>query len=87
MDLGLTGKTVVVTGGGRGIGKEICLTFAREGANIVIADIDERSACETADEVQALGVESLGIALVMKCLMKWICPLLSNCLAAGLPMS
>ncbi len=36
----LGGKTAIVTGGARGIGRETCLTFAREGANVVIADLD-----------------------------------------------
>jgi len=46
-------KVVVVTGGAKGIGKQIALTFAREGANIVIADIIEME--ETARAVGELG--------------------------------
>lgn len=39
MDLGLAGKTAIVTGGGSNIGRAISLTFAREGANLVIAEL------------------------------------------------
>ena len=35
MDLGLKGKTVIVSGSGRGVGRAIAKTFAEEGANIV----------------------------------------------------
>jgi 2-hydroxycyclohexanecarboxyl-CoA dehydrogenase len=44
MDLGLAGKSVVVTGGGSNIGRAIVLQFAAEGANITIGDIDTGSA-------------------------------------------
>src|SRR6202000_3433177 len=40
MDLGLAGKTVIVTGGSGGIGRGLVLEFAREGCNVVSADID-----------------------------------------------
>ena len=36
MDLGLKGKTVLVTGGGAGLGAGICEVFAQEGANIIV---------------------------------------------------
>lgn len=48
-------KVAVVTGGGRGIGRTICLTLAREGADILVADIDAAAAQAVADEVVALG--------------------------------
>jgi NAD(P)-dependent dehydrogenase (short-subunit alcohol dehydrogenase family) len=41
MELGLAGKTVIVTGGGSNIGRGITLAFAKEKCNVVIADIDE----------------------------------------------
>lgn len=41
MDLGLSGKSVIVTGGASNIGRAIVLAFVREGAEVVIADLDE----------------------------------------------
>lgn len=55
MDLGLKGKNVIITGGGSNIGRAIVLGFAREGANIVIADIDEKQAAKVADKAKELG--------------------------------
>lgn len=55
MDLGLAGKTVLVTGGASNIGRGIVLAFAGEGANVVIVDIDERQGEKVAAEAKALG--------------------------------
>lgn len=52
MDLGLAGKTVIVTGGASNIGRAISLTFAREGANVVIAELDEPQAKKVANEAK-----------------------------------
>ncbi len=49
IDLGLSGKTVIVTGGGSNIGRAIALTFAGEGCNVVIADVMEDAAQKVAD--------------------------------------
>ena len=55
MDLGLKGKTVIVTGGGSNIGRAISLAFAKEGSNVVLAEIDETQGKKVADEANALG--------------------------------
>ena len=48
----LTGKVIVVTGGGNGIGRALCRRFATEGAKaIVVADINEATAAEVAAEI------------------------------------
>jgi NAD(P)-dependent dehydrogenase (short-subunit alcohol dehydrogenase family) len=54
MDLGLSGKTVIVTGGGSNIGRAISLTFAREGANVVIAELKKEFGAKVAGEANAL---------------------------------
>ena len=49
----LKDKVAVITGSAQGIGKAIGETFAREGANIVISDINIEPARKTADEIKA----------------------------------
>jgi 2-hydroxycyclohexanecarboxyl-CoA dehydrogenase len=63
MDLGLKGKNVIVTGGGSNIGRAITLAFAREGANVVIADLDDKQAAKVADKAKKLGA---GKAIAVK---------------------
>ncbi|MGN1277008.1 MAG: SDR family NAD(P)-dependent oxidoreductase [Floccifex sp.] len=46
MDLGFKGKTVIVTGGARGVGGGISEIFAREGANVIIDDLARPEECE-----------------------------------------
>jgi 3-oxoacyl-[acyl-carrier protein] reductase len=56
MDLGLAGKNVVVTGGSKGIGKQIALGFAREGANVAICARNEGPLRETEAEIRRENV-------------------------------
>ena len=54
----LENKTALITGAARGIGKQIALYFAREGANIAFTDLElNEAAAATRDEIAALGVK------------------------------
>ena len=55
MDLGFQGKTAVVTGGSKGIGKAIARTFLDEGANVAICARNAEELKNTADELSAFG--------------------------------
>ncbi len=57
----LEGRTVIVTGGGKGIGKVYATEFARAGARVVAADIDEPAAQAVAEALRGEGREALGI--------------------------
>ena len=63
MDLGLQGKGVLVTGGSRGIGRQIALTFAQEGANVAICARDQAQLAKTEAEIRELGVKTLALAV------------------------
>ena len=59
----LEGKVAFITGSASGIGKEIALEFAREGANIVIADMNQQGAEAIAAEIEKTGAKAIGIAV------------------------
>ncbi len=55
----LNGKTAIVTGAGRGIGRAVALRLAREGANVVVADINEQNAETVAEEIRTIDRQAL----------------------------
>jgi len=59
----LDGKTALVTGSGSGIGREIALLFAKQGATVAIADINEAGRTAVANEIAASGGSAFPIAL------------------------
>jgi len=58
----LAGRTAVVTGGAQGIGRAICRRLAEEGADVVVADLNEPRALETVEVVEALGRKGAFVA-------------------------
>lgn len=59
----LTGKVAVVTGAGKGIGKSVVLTFAREGAKVTVADMDWDSAQQTVAEIKGEGGQAIAVSV------------------------
>lgn len=57
----LTDRTAVVTGGASGIGRALALRFAREGAHVVVADLDEAGMAETVAGVVQAGRRGLAV--------------------------
>lgn len=59
----LKDKVAFVTGAAQGIGKAIALALAKEGADVVVADINEELAAQTAAEAGKLGVKTLALKM------------------------
>jgi NAD(P)-dependent dehydrogenase (short-subunit alcohol dehydrogenase family) len=61
MDFGLNGKVALVTGSGsqKGYGKGIAMTLAKEGCDIIVADVDLEGAKQTANEIISLGRKAI----------------------------
>ncbi len=59
----LKDKVAIVTGAASGIGKDIAQTYAREGAKVVIADLNKDAAEATASEIKGTGGQAMGIAM------------------------
>jgi 3-oxoacyl-[acyl-carrier protein] reductase len=57
------GKTIVITGAASGIGRATALIFAREGANVVCADINENGVEETAEQINKIGSQALALTI------------------------
>src|SRR5262245_13358874 len=58
MDLQLNGKTVLITGGSRGIGRGIALALAQAGCNVALTARDNAALDNVAGEVEAAGVKA-----------------------------
>jgi len=57
----LAGKTIVVTGGGRGLGRAFAERIAQEGANVAIAELDGELGANTAANLQATGADVIAV--------------------------
>ncbi|MBU3924949.1 SDR family NAD(P)-dependent oxidoreductase, partial [Patescibacteria group bacterium] len=57
----LENKVTIITGAGSGIGKETAILFAKEGARVVVADINEKTGEEVATTIRALGADAFFI--------------------------
>ena len=55
-------KTIVITGAGGGIGRATALVFSREGANVVVTDMDGEAARRTAETIQQSGGHAISVA-------------------------
>ena len=54
-------KTALVTGGGSGIGRQVALRLAAEGANVVVADVNEEAAREVAQDITEAGGQAVAV--------------------------
>ena len=59
----LQDKIAIVTGSASGIGKEIAITYAREGAKVVIADLNKDAAEVTAAEIRKTGGQAMSVGM------------------------
>ena len=59
----LKDKVALITGGARGIGRAIAMTYAQEGADIVVADVNLEIAQQTASEIEVLGRKALALEM------------------------
>ena len=51
----LSGRVSLITGGGKGIGREIALLFAKEGSDIALCDVNQEALAQTQKEIESLG--------------------------------
>jgi NAD(P)-dependent dehydrogenase (short-subunit alcohol dehydrogenase family) len=57
-DVGFKNKSVIVTGSGSGIGRAAAIQFAKQGAKVLVAEFNEKTAGAVVDEIRALGGNS-----------------------------
>ncbi|HDR4512727.1 SDR family NAD(P)-dependent oxidoreductase [Bacillus cereus] len=62
MKMKLAGKVAIVTGGGIGIGRNTALLLAKQGAKVIVTDIDQESGQATVEEITNLGGEALFVS-------------------------
>ncbi|HDR4420157.1 TPA: SDR family NAD(P)-dependent oxidoreductase [Bacillus cereus] len=65
MKMKLAGKVAIVTGGGIGIGRNTALLLAKQGAKVIVTDIDQESGQATVEEITNLGGEALFVSYDM----------------------
>ena len=58
----LEGKVGLVTGAGSGIGRAVAVAMAREGAKVVVADIDAKGGAESVAEIEGVGGEAFFVS-------------------------
>ena len=61
MDLGITGKVALITGGSRGLGRQSALALASEGVKVAICGRTNSSLDSTVKEIEEFGVDVVGI--------------------------
>ncbi|KAI0697148.1 NAD(P)-binding protein [Cytidiella melzeri] len=58
----LNGEVAIITGAGQGIGRSAALLFAKEGAKVVVSDLDEKKAQSTVDEIKLAGGDAIAVS-------------------------